>query len=365
MYNWQHPQWPHFDFDGALVNPGIEHYGAAVKSLEKKIRELPQQEVTAFILERMVEEASTTSGIEGEVLSKEELMSSLRNNLNIGTVHEPVRDRRAKSIAELIVLNRSTFQLPLSEITLKYWHETLLNWDTRLNNIGRYRSSDAPMQIISGPSYRLTVHFEAPPASQLREEMGSFIDYCSVRSTYSHEEAILKAGIAHIWFESIHPFEDGNGRIGRAIIEKFLSQGLGDFIPFSISHAIERRCKEYYESLKQSQTSPDITAWMAFFVECLNEAVNYADTLVSFTVQKHAYFKKFDGLLSTPQIKAIGKMFLAGPKGFRGGMTAKKYMSITRASRATASRSLTELAGIGALEKKGAGRSVHYRLMLE
>ena len=217
------------------------------------------------------------------------------------------------------------------------------------------------MQIVSGPSYNMTVHFEAPPSVDLNREMAAFIDYVSASSS-DPTAAVAKACVSHIYFESIHPFEDGNGRIGRAIVEKLLSQALGEFIPFSISHAIERRRKAYYQSLRDAQHSSDITPWMTFFVACLNEAVAYADKLVSFTTDKYAYLHTYQKQLSQSQLKAINKMFLAGPEGFQGGMTARKYMRITKCSRATATRSLTELATIGALRKRGAGRSVHYVL---
>ncbi|CAH1000721.1 Protein adenylyltransferase SoFic [Neolewinella maritima] len=288
-------------------------------------------------------------------------MSSVLNNLNLGSATNQVKDLRARAIGQQIVLNRETFTRPLTETALKYWHELLLGYDTTLKVTGDYRQGTSPMRIVSGPEYKQVIHFIAPPANRVAVEMEGFIAYCN--STYPPGiHPVLSAGIAHLYFESIHPFEDGNGRIGRAILEKMLSQQLGTFIPFSISHSIEARRKAYYVALNTSQTTLDITSWLNYFCEVLLEAIDYADSLVDFTLHKQTYFNEFATQLDPHHRKAIDKLFAAGPAGFQGGMSTRKYMYINRVSQATAARALRYLTSIGALTRHGSGRSTHYLL---
>ena len=362
MYNWQHPDWPafNFNFDLSAHVPSVDRYTKAVDELVARIQQLDQDAAHDYFVERLVEEAATTSEIEGEVMSRDDLMSSLLNNLNIGGGSDRiVRDQRARAIGQQIVLNRETFARPLTETALKYWHELLLGYSTSLRYVGEYRQASSPMQIISGPEYKREVHFEAPPASRVPSEMQRFITYCNRRSDL---HPIIRAGVAHLYFESIHPFEDGNGRLGRAILEKLLSQELGTFIPFSLSHAVEARRKDYYRALNTSSRGLDINPWLSYYFEVLLEAVSYADSLVGFTIRKQHYYRRFANQLNAGHRKAIAKLFAAGPAGFRGGMTTKKYMRINRVSQATAARALGYLTTLGALTQHGAGRSTHYRL---
>ena len=364
LYNWQRSDWPKFTFDERSVVPLLENYLVQVDLLQNKIERLPESDLEAFMLERIVEEASSTSSIEGDQISREQLMSSLLNNLTMGKRRHEIRDMRATGITRQIESNRQTWDEPLTETTLKYWHQLLLGHDKNLRVIGDYRKGEDAMQVISGPATNLTVHYEAPPAKRLRKEMQILVKCCNERQRLPIEN-IKTSGVAHLWFESIHPFEDGNGRIGRALIEKLLSQVLRRFIPFSISHAIEAKRNLYYASLKASQTGTDITPWMKFFGECLADGVAYADTIVDFTVKKHLYYTRFRDQLSSEEAKVIAKMFESGPEGFQGGMSARKYVSINRVSRATATRALQRLADIGALVQRGQRRGTHYVLPFE
>ncbi|NJB87087.1 Fic family protein [Lewinella marina] len=361
LYNWQHEGWPNFQWDAPAIQDRLQRYCRDSVALVDRIRLLPEEEVHAYLLERLVEEARSTSSIEGEIMSRHDLMSSVMNNLNLGGHAKSGHDLRAKAIGQQMILNRDTFSRPLTESTLKYWHELLLGYENRLTAIGEYRQGLTPMRIVSGPDYRQEIHFEAPPADRVPSEMQPFIDYCNT-SRPQTVAGVTKAGVAHLWFESIHPFEDGNGRIGRAVMEKMLSQSLGVFVPFSLSHAIERRRKEYYAALNASSHSLDITPWMVYFSEVLLEALNHANQLVTFTLRKHEYLTAVGNQLSDHERKAIGKMLEAGPSGFQGGMTTKKYMRITRVSQPTAARALKRLSLIGALLQRGRGRATHYVL---
>ena len=361
MYNWEHTDWPNFHFRAEDYIDEINHYVATVAKLQAGIASLAAEDARTYFLERLVEEAASTSSIEGEIMSRQDLMSSVMNNLNIGVGGIEVKDLRARAIGQQIVLNRETYSRPLSETALKYWYELLLGYDRTLNVVGDYRRSNSPMQIVSGPSYKQNIHFEAPPASTVPVEMERFVGYCNT-NTAKTIHPVLKAGVAHLYFESIHPFEDGNGRIGRAILEKLLSQHLGTFVPYSISHAIETNRKAYYTALRESTSSLDISPWLKYYCTILIEAVKYAGTLVSFSVQKQRYFHQFASQLDPHHQKAINKMFATGPAGFQGGMTTRKYVRINRVSQATAARALRYLTSIGALTQHGAGRSTHYLL---
>ena len=364
LYNWQQENWPEFFWDADAIEDTLETYCKKSVLLVDRINLLPTEEVQDYLIERLVEEARSTSSIEGEIMSREDLVSSVMNNLNIQGSLQNVRDLRAKAIGQQIILNRDTFSRPLTETALKYWHELLLGYENRLNVIGNYREGATPMRIVSGPTYRQKVHYEAPPAERVAKEMQVLIDYCNSPKPQT-VAGITKAGIAHIWFESIHPFEDGNGRIGRAIIEKMLSQSLGVFVPFSISHAIEQRKKDYYASLNKASRSLDISPWLIYFSQVLIESLQYAESLINFTLQKHSLLMRIGTGISPHERKALDKMFAAGSNGFEGGMTTKKYMRINRVSQPTAARSLRHLTEIGALVQRSQGRGTHYVLPFE
>jgi Fic family protein len=177
--------------------------------------------------------------------------------------------------------------------------------------------------------------------------------------------APIRSAIAHIYFESIHPFEGGNGRIGRAISDKALSQSLGYPILLSLSTSIEAQKNLYYSALEQGQRSNDISAWISYFLKTIIHAQNQTEELISFTLKKTKFFDKYADDLNKRQLKTLKKMFADGPRGFKGGMTAKKHMSINKTSKATATRDLSNLNKIGALKIAGTGRGTTYHLNLE
>ncbi len=361
MYNWQQPEWPNFRFDPEDYTAQLESYVNAVRELVATIRCLEVDDAQAYYLERLVAEAVSTSGIEGEIINRQDLVSSITDNVNLGIEALAVRDVRATAVTRQLFLNQITYDRPLTETGLKYWHELLMGYDRTLSITGDYRQGNSPMRIVSGSSYRLQVHYEAPPSAHMPQEMKRFVAYCNTGDAVG-THPVLKAGIAHLYFENIHPFEDGNGRIGRALLETLLSQQLGTFVPYSISQAILARQGEYYTALQQSSTSLEIDAWLTYFCEVLNEAVRRANELVGFSLRKRRYFHQFAVQLNPHHRKVIEKMFATGPAGFQGSMTTRKYMRINRVSQATAARALRYLTSIGALTQHGAGRSTHYLL---
>jgi Fic family protein len=258
------------------------------------------------------------------------------------------------------------FTMPIKEATLKYWHTILFSGDDTLRSIGDYRLGPDPMRIISGPLTNPVIHYEAPPAHKLEFEMKRFVP--SLEKSYSEDRlisGILSSGIAHLYFESIHPFEDGNGRIGRALIDHMLSQTLGVPVPFSISQGLQLRQKEYYAELGGARKNLDATSWMVFYLEVLSEAIALAQSQIKFVLRKAAIFDEFDDAINDNQRKVLMKLFDAGVAGFDGGLSAKNYMSITRTSRATTTRELTALTELGLLNRIGAGRGTRYELRFE
>lgn len=221
------------------------------------------------------------------------------------------------------------------------------------------------MQIVSGRPEKLTIHFEAPPSTIVPLEMKNFIQWfnsTSPNQSGSIKFAPVRAAIAHLYFESIHPFEDGNGRIGRAIAEKALSQGYGYPILISLSQAFESEKKGYYEALKIASRSNNITPWIDYFVKIVLKAQIKAEEEINFILKKSKFLDLHKDQLNDRQLKVLQRMLRNGPQGFEGGMTAKKYMNITGCSKATATRDLQHLYALDVLNQIGSGRNVRYDL---
>jgi len=307
------------------------------------------------------------SQIEGERISRIDIRSSIMRALGIkGSNKLSIHDRRAEGIAQMITNARSTFQEPLTEAQLWDWHLMLFS-GTRNPNliIGAWRAGDDPMQVVSGHDGRLVVHYEAPPSSIVPKEMKRFIRWFN-QSTSGKPQAdqhpVIRAAIAHLYFESIHPFEDGNGRIGRVIAEKALSQGMKYPVLLSLSQVIDADKKAYYAALKNASRSNEITKWIEYFISVVSDAETETQAKINFVMKKRDYFDRYGPQFNDRQLKVIKRMMKEGLEGFEGGMSAKKYMTIADTSKATATRDLHELVSINALTVHGKGRSVRYEL---
>jgi Fic family protein len=243
----------------------------------------------------------------------------------------------------------------------------LLSHDRRLESVGVYREHEYAMQIVSGRVDRPTVHFEAPPSKQVPDEMDAYVDWFS-RTMPDAEEplpALTRAGLSHLYFESIHPFEDGNGRLGRALAEKSLAQNMGQPSLIALAYSIERDRKAYYDQLEQHQKTLDVTSWLQWFAETVLTAQQVTLDRVGFFIAKARYYDQHREQLNERQTKAIERMFQEGPDGFKGGLSAENYISITGTSRATATRDLQDMVEMGALTRTGELRYTRYRLNLE
>jgi Fic family protein len=366
-YNWEYPDWPNFTYKANASDKRLAEFLLKSGLITGMVTGLGDFDKTETTLEMMVVEAIKTSEIEGEFLSRQDVMSSIKKNLGI-LENQPLflKDQRANSIAKLMIQVRSSFAKPLSEALLFEWHEMLMEAN-RYIQAGQWRSDSEPMQVVSGALGKEKVHFEAPPSERVPIEMEAFIRWFNETAPSEVNEIsnpLIRSAITHLYFETIHPFEDGNGRIGRALAEKVLHQGLGHTTLISLSTAIEEEKNAYYKALKATQSSNEVSSWLEYFTETVLQAQVYAIELIRFTLQKSKFFTKHQGLLNERQTKAINRMLAEGPAGFEGGMTAKKYIAITKASKATATRDLQALAELGVFLAQGGGRSVSYQLKI-
>lgn len=364
MYNWQQPDWPEFRYDLQHIEDVLYAFTEQSGHMSGVLKALPEDTRMEAIIDTMVAEAIKTSEIEGEHLSRQDVASSIRRGLELHVTARPVKDKKARGAGELMVDVRKTYNAPLTEAKLLAWHRMLLSQSTGIN-IGVWRSGKAPMQVVSGAYGKEKIHFQAPPSSAVAKEMKRFIKWFNDTAPGGKKEikkAPVRAAIAHVYFESVHPFEDGNGRIGRAIAEKALSQTIGSPVLLSLSRTMEADKKAYYAALEHAQKNNEITNWVAYFVHTALAAQQQATQLIDFILKKANFFDRFKEHFNERQLKVLQKMLAAGPDGFEGGMTAKKYMSVTKTSKATATRDLQNLQEMGALHIEGGGRSTCYVL---
>ena len=371
-YNWQQPDWPEFTYDLHEVEDHLYTFATRVGRMSGMMSAISEELQVEAVIALMVTEAIKTSEIEGEYLSRQDVMSSIRNNLGLLSTPEQVRDKRAEGAAALMIDVRNSYAEPLTEDKLFNWHRLLMQ-GSRGITIGAWRTHEDPMQVVSGPMGRERVHFEGPPSAQVPGEMACFIAWFNEKAPGGPKEIkkpVIRAAIAHLYFESIHPFEDGNGRIGRAIAEKALAQSVSALrqseqpLLLSLSRAIEANKKAYYESLQEAQRSNEISSWIRYFVGTTLEAQQHAEKGFEFSLQKTKFFDRYQNQLNERQLKVIRRMLEAGPEGFEGGMNARKWISITQASKATATRDLQALAEQGIFIPVGGGRSTRYELNL-
>ncbi len=292
-------------------------------------------------------------------------MSSIQKNLGLKT-DVISKDKTAEGISELMIDAQNTFKEDLNNESLFNWH-TLLMKGTPTIQAGQWRTHEEPMQVISGAMGKEKIHYEAPPSKIVPKEMNLFIQWFNQTGRGGEMEIkkpIIRAAVAHLYFETIHPFEDGNGRIGRAISEKALSQYMDRPILLSLSKAMEAKKKEYYASLQLAQRSNEITPWINYFVETTITAQIEAESLIEFTLKKTKFFDRYKHQLNQRQEKAVRRMLISGPKGFDGGMNARKYVSLNKTSKPTATRDLHDLFDKDILTREGGGRSTSYFLKL-
>lgn len=361
-YNWQQRDWPNFIYDEKQI-PAFS-LGKRLGILEEKFSSLSQKSESDTTADLLILEALRTSEIEGEFLSREDVMSSIKKNLGISGKTSPlVRDKRAKGISNVLVEARKTFSQKLTKSMLLKWHKLLMEGNKYIN-AGVWRSSNEPMQIVSGAIGKEKVHFEAPPSFRVEEEMRLFISWFNA-SESSISNPAVRSALTHLYFESIHPFEDGNGRIGRILSEKVLLQSIVFALPISLSAAIEATRKQYYAELNKAQKSLEVNSWLNYFNSMIQSAIKISENIIDLTLFKAFVFNNYGNKLNERQKKVMNKLFNAEPEGFEGGLTAKKYGNMTKASKATATRDLQQLRDWELIKPFGSGRSLAYLLNIK
>lgn len=360
-WNWQQEKWPNFSFDEKRIEGFEKDFIHKSGILLGTLKYIDSKEKEDLQIELITQEALKTSAIEGEVLERESVQFSLRKHFGLEQENVVARKRitgAEAGIAEMMVDLYTNFAKDLKEADLFTWNRMILE---KADSSGQYRSrEDDPMQVVSGSLDKPKIHFEAPPAKRLKKEMNTFTTWFNKDSV--NHSCLVRAGIAHLYFVCIHPFNDGNGRIARALSEKVLSQNLKQASLISLSLVIEKHRKEYYKALDQANKDLDINAWLEYFAQLVLQALTESQKLIDFVIAKTKFFEKYRDDFNQRQHKVIVRIFKEGQEGFSGGLSAENYISISGSSRATATRDLKDLVEKKALKKKGQLKSTRYYL---
>ena len=358
--------WPGFTWDSKALAPLLSEVRLRQGLLVGKMRGYGLASRWTATLKVLTEETINSSAIEGVLLDPENVRSSLARRLGLEvrglTAH---KDRNVDGVVEVMLDATQQLSAPLTKERLFDWNAHLFPGVRTTRDkfrVGAWRDdSQGPIQVVSGPVGRQKIHYEAPAADRVEGEMVKFLEWFDGKE---QEDPLLKAAIAHLWFVTIHPFEDGNGRVARAIGEMCLARSDGSAQRFySMSSRIFEDRKEYYEVLEKTQSgSLDITKWLLWFLGCLDRAIEQSNQITSSALEKELFWKTLKQKkvsLNSRQIKALNRLF----GGFEGKLTRLKWMKLTKASSRTALRDIEELIAIGVIEQEEAGgRSTSYRL---
>lgn len=362
-YIWQQPDWPHWRYDAQRLNSQLAEVHRAQGHLLGRMHDLGFGSSDRATLSMSTEEVLNTSKIEGELLDPETVRSSVARHLGIDIGALAPNDRHVDGVVEMVLDATRNFGEPLTAERLFGWHAGL--FPTGYNSLGKIRTggwrddASGPMQVVSGPVGRRQVHYEAPPARLLETEMSDFMLWFNGQQEL---DPVVKSGLAHLWFVTIHPFDDGNGRVARAVCDMALArieQSAQRF--YSLSAQIQRERKDYYERLERTQKgSLDVTDWLEWFLSCLLRAMQGAEVALADVLAKARFWQHWAGTsLNDRQIKLINLLL----DGFHGNLTTSKWATIAKCSPDTALRDITDLITRGVLMKSDAGgRSTHYEL---
>jgi Fic family protein len=364
---WQQPGWPDFRYDKRALEDRELEFRINSERLAGRFEALPMASREDATIDLMLSEAVKTSAIEGENLDRESVRSSLLSLITSDTLPDN-SDQKAAGAASLLVDVRKKWQTGLTHDLLGEWQSMAVP-EQRYTPIlrGAYRNDPSPMQIVSWPYGQEKVHYEAPPATRVPDEMSRLLDWYNQPRPLKRDKktrGIARAGIAHLWFEGIHPFDDGNGRVGRAIADHALSQSLGYPTTACLATAIEGEKTTYYLQLERaSRGSLDVDTWLDYFADRVIKAQGIAREEVDFVLTKTRFYEAYGDQLNDRQNKMVSRVFAEGRKGFEGGITTKKYEAITKCPNRTASRDLSDLVAKGIiLPLPGGGRTTRYEL---
>jgi len=364
-WNWEQPDWPDFTYRSNALVDLEQHFLLSSGEFIGALKHIGAADQNSLRIELISDEALKTSEIEGEVLNHEGVQSSLRQQFGVGGDQRKIPPAE-RGIAEMMVNLYETFAAPLTHETMFEWHKMVMSGEQRIEVVGGYRTHEDPMQVVSSSLHDREVYFEAPPSSRMKTEMDAFVAWFNETGPNGTRAlpALTRAGIAHFYFACIHPFEDGNGRIARALTEKSLAQNLGHPSLIALAYTIERARKAYYSALERNNKDIEITDWLVYFAETINQAQGNTIKRVDFYIAKAKLYELVRGKLNERQNKVIARIFREGIDGFKGGLSAENYITITKTSRATATRDLQDLVTIGALTKTGELRHTRYHLNL-
>lgn len=374
---WQHPDWPHFTWQVEALAPLLRQVTLAQGALLGRAQGSEPTLRTEFNVDALLQNIVNSSAIEGETLNVSSVRSSIARRLGLAEGNNAKPEARSEGLAQIMWDATVNLDGPLNEERLLQWHAWLFAGDDgflgKKIRIGAWRGSEA-MQVVSGRIDRPTVHFEAPPREGLEARIEEFIGWFNASRNDSALDPLLRAAIAHFWFVTLHPFDDGNGRITRALTDLALAQGEQQSIRFyAMSVAILADRKTYYQQLEAAQkmtTAPlDLTSWLAWFLSTLLQAINAASIQIDRVLGKSRFWLQHRAQgLSPEQIKVLNRL-LDGDQsdrgGFEHGISAAQYQAVAKVSKATATRHLADLLARGCLVKlPGGGRSTRYQIQL-
>ena len=369
QYIWQWPSWPEFRWDNAALLKllGVSRFQQG--SLLTQMKELGFEVRQQARAEVLIEEALKTSEIEGERLDPEAVRSSVARRLGLLTAGmAPTKNQQADGLVQVLLDATLSFEQELTPERLFGWHAAL--FPTGYSGLQKIRVAswrddrNGPMRVVSGPIGRENIHYEALPAERLENEMNNFFSWWG--ESRKEMDGLLRASVGHLWFVAVHPFEDGNGRIARALTEMALAQD--EDLPtryYSLSSQIMAEREAYYRVLEHTHKGDgDITDWIKWFLECMSRAILSSNELLSKIMLKARFWKHYtQTTLKERQSKVLNRLVEAGPGGFEGGLTNRKYAGMAHVSRATAQRELADLVKKGILRSNpGGGRSTSYDL---
>ncbi len=360
---WQQKDWPEFYYDSSVLLPKISAVSQLIGALTAVSQTLSDAERLNARERVLTDDAMETAAIEGEILRRSSVRASIRKQLGL-PVEQDDWDARADGLVSVLLDARLKKKQPLTEERLFGWHAALFPGGySGLHKIrvAKYRGQEE-MQIVSGSIGRETVHYVAPPKAELAVGMTLFFDWLN---TENGPEPLLKAGIAHLWFIMLHPFDDGNGRIGRAVTDYLLAGSHPELMELvSFSKYISLNRKGYYNVLEAAgKNGMDITSWLEWFLQTFDAALQESQWIVERVVTKARFWQQHGNIsFNARQQKAINRLLDSGDR-FEGGMTTRKYVGMTKCSSVTASRDLAYLVDKNIFQKRpGGGRSTSYKL---
>lgn len=361
-YIWQAGDWPNWRYDLVALTGPLTEVSRAQGLLMGRLADVGRPKRDQASLSALTEDVVKTSEIEGERLDVESVRSSIARRLGVDIGALAPVDRHVEGVVEMILDVTANCAAPVTRERLFGWHAALFptGYSGLSKIVGGWRDdASGPMQVVSGPIGRQRVHFEAPPADRLEAETGRFLQWVNADSG---EPPLIKAGLAHLWFAALHPFDDGNGRIARAIGDLWLARA--DDSPqrfYSLSAQIQRERKAYYDILERTQKGTlDVTEWLAWFLDALHRAVDQAQHTLDAVLAKARFWQRFAATpMNERQVKLLNRLL----DGFEGKLSTSKWAAIAKCSPDTALRDINDLLAHGALRKSVAGgRSTSYEL---